>query len=830
MGLYQGTSGNDSLVGSADNDSLNGGAGNDTLRGGAGNDLLDGGDGDDLIDGGDGNDTFSASDTSGADTLLGGNGNDIFNLSYSYGYTSTAVKIDAGAGDDLINISFGPYALPPTVTGGTGVDTYAVAPSTGHHPMTITDFTAGAGGDRIDLRDVYGETRAFDGYHGGNPFAGQQLMLVQVGSDTEVRGISLYSNMPSTILILKNVNASSLTSANFVDGWNPDGSGVPGKTVTADNFNPTDFGGGKYNDTIIGNAQNNTLSGYGGDDLIKGGSGNENLLGGYGNDSLYGGDGNDTLYSDEGNNLLDGGNGDDVFYTYTSDAGKNTLIGGAGDDLFAYSVSRQSAEATGGAGQDTYRPGTYGQSTLATNLNVTDFTAGAGGDKIDVMTQLGSSTPYTDGNPFSADNGYVRVIQDGADTKVQIDVDGTRGGYGFVTVLTLKNLNAATLTTDNFVGGLKADGSPVTGLVASTSAVKLELNGTSFNDQLSGIVGYSSHLSGSGGNDLLQAGSGAADGRGDMLDGGTGADTLIGGAARDRLFGGNGNDTLTGGGGDDELDGGKGDDLLQGGAGNDTLSVAYGADAGLDTLQGGDGDDVFSYGAVTGGAATASGGAGRDIYRPVTDSYSYSSGTYNFSVSDFTAGVGGDQIDLASVLPRTGYTGGNPFSGDNSYARMVQSGADTLVQLSTYGNTANNTYYTVLTLKNVDKATLTSDNFVGGIKPDGSGVAGVNLSTTSQNHGLSGGNFDDTLSGIDGVNTLSGNGGNDVLYAGVGNSSGRGDYLNGGAGDDTLIAPAPPTTCTAAPATTSCRAAPATITSTVSKATTCSRAAAATTR
>jgi hypothetical protein len=49
---------------------------------------------------------------------------------------------------------------------------------------------------------------------------------------------------------------------------------------------------------------------------------------------------------------------------------------------------------------------------LPTNLNVTDFTAGAGGDKIDLMTQLSYSTSYADGNP-SARPTATCVIEDG---------------------------------------------------------------------------------------------------------------------------------------------------------------------------------------------------------------------------------------------------------------------------------------------------------------------------------------------------------------------------------------------------------------------------------
>jgi Ca2+-binding RTX toxin-like protein len=768
VGSFQGTSGNDSLVGSSGNDTLLGLAGNDTLDGGLGADLLSGGDGDDV---------FRANDDSGNDTMLGGGGNDTFNLSYNFSNSfsnGTVVMIDAGDGDDTINISFAQWAWlkAPEVTGGAGVDTYAVGFSASFAPLTITDFTVGAGGDRIDLSALYRETISdYNRYHGGNPFATGQLKLVQVGNDTQVQGLGYYDSYVQTILVLKNVTASSLTSANFAGGWSPDGAAIAGKVITSDKTTATALIGDSFNDTITGNSYGNSLYGFGGDDLLTGGSGNESLLGGYGNDTLNGGDGNDTLSGDGGDNLVDGGDGNDYFYSSGGiNAGKDTLLGGAGDDVFVYSIRGKEATATGGAGQDVYRPDSfsyYGR-VLPTNLNVTDFTAGAGGDKIDLMAQLSNSTNYNGGNPFSAANGYVRVILDGADTKLQMDMDGAAGAnYSYTTILTLKNFSASTLTADNFVNGLKPDGSSVIGVVASVSGGKA-LAGASFDDQLTAISGANTLL-GNGGDDTLTAGSGDANGLGDRLEGGNGNDTLIGGTANDKLYGGTGND------------------LLQGGGGNDTLSTEGDQAPGNDTLQGGDGDDLFIVGRVTGGAqALATGGAGRDVFQPSGSNYDWTPGRHDdFVVSDFAAGAGGDQIDLSAILQRTGYTGGNPFSADSAYVRLVQLGADTLVQINPAAD-GNDGYATVLTLQNIDKSTLTADNFVDGLKPDGTHIAGLNLSTSNTVQELLGDKFDDTLTGTGGGNQLYGNGGDDRLQAGV-NVEGLGDRLFGGYGNDTLL-------------------------------------------
>ncbi len=133
--------------------------------------------------------------------------------------------------------------------------------------------------------------------------------------------------------------------------------------------------GGKYDDTITGNAVNNTIQGGDGKDLIKGGNGddvlfgqNDNdtlygdqgkdilvggngvdkiyggdgvdkLYGGIGADTLYGGNDNDTLQGGDDNDTLNGGNGNDVLFgeqgndKLHGDQGNDILVAGNGDDI-----------------------------------------------------------------------------------------------------------------------------------------------------------------------------------------------------------------------------------------------------------------------------------------------------------------------------------------------------------------------------------------------------------------------------------------------------------------------------------------------------------------
>jgi hypothetical protein len=93
---------------------------------------------------------------------------------------------------------------------------------------------------------------------------------------------------------------------------------------------------------------------------------------------------------------------------------------------------------------------------------------------------------------------------------------------------------------------------------------------------------------------------------------------------------------------------------------------------------------------------------------------------YHYVVTDFTAGEGGDLIDVRNVIRNYAYsyypnnfTGGNPFSGSNPLFQIVQSGADTLIQIDRDGIGAPSTWATYLTLQHVSPSSLTAANFVG---------------------------------------------------------------------------------------------------------------------
>jgi len=113
--------------------------------------------------------------------------------------------------------------------------------------------------------------------------------------------------------------------------------------------------------------------------------------------------------------------------------------------------------------------------------------------------------------------------------------------------------------------------------------------------------------------------------------------TITGTNLDNTLLGTTANDAINGNGGNDNLSGQVGNDVLNGGEGNDTLNGGIGNDI----LVGGNGDDILIGGA---GNDTLTGGAG-------SDSFVWNHGeTGKDIISDFTAGKGGDVLNLADLL------------------------------------------------------------------------------------------------------------------------------------------------------------------------------------
>ena len=839
-----GSSGNDILRGTKADETLLGGAGNDDLRGGAGRDLLDGGHGEDYLYGGEdgdtllggaGNDTLSggrdaqldggAGDdtlydgsqfggTEGNTTLVGGAGDDVFRLRYAQRSKGEA-RVEGGEGADLFDIqqdAGGERIL--TITGGNGADTYKISNSYHAVNFKVADFVAGDGpqADRIDLSAMYFSAA-------GNPFnpAFGFFKLVQAGAavllqyDRDGAAGSYYG--AQTIMTLSNVSVGALTANNFVHDLRPDGSPMPGKLLTGTDGRDS-LTGWLYNDTLDGGAGDDTLSGGEGADLLRGGAGNDYLLDEYGNDSLYGGDGddrleggvnamldggagNDALSNNGGTATMLGGEGNDFFDLFDRDSGMTVVAdGGAGADVFLYWGDNERTShflLSGGAGVDTYKSYQYHVVFGWAKMEIADFATGAGGDRIDMTKQLDSiegwPMGYSGGNPFAADNGYFRLVQQGADTLFQVDGDGLDSGLTFRTVYTLKNVAATALTADNFVGAYAPGGEGKPGMQLTGTDREDTLTGGQLDDTIDG-AGGADNISGAAGGDLLRGGDGD-----DRLDGGVGNDLLDGGAGDDTMDAGTGRDTLLGGEGHDRLSGGV-TSVLDGGAGNDTVT-------GGSTVSGGEGDDLIyvrSSGnntVVNGGDgndtlqtsdysetlnATMTGGGGSDTFR-IANEATYLWGAY--TVTDFTAGAGGDQIDLLPLLASrdaAGHMYPDLQAQGVPLFKLVQQGMDTLLQVSN-GIWSDSSFFTLVVLKNVDAASLTAANFYG-VTLDGLGGAGRLIEGGTGDDELQGAHFADTLRGGDGNDTLLGDRGNDLLDGGAGDDRVR---LDSDDGNDTVF-------------------------------------------
>jgi Ca2+-binding RTX toxin-like protein len=128
----------------------------------------------------------------------------------------------------------------------------------------------------------------------------------------------------------------------------------------------------------------------------------DSVVGNSGNDSLLGNGGNDRLTGNEGNDTLIGGGGND------------NLTGNTGVDSFVYQAITDARDT------------------------ITDFTAI---EDVLALAELFDSLGYAGTNPIT--DGFLRFVQSGADTNVQIDADG--GANSFINLATLNNALATNL-------------------------------------------------------------------------------------------------------------------------------------------------------------------------------------------------------------------------------------------------------------------------------------------------------------------------------------------------------------------------------------------------
>ncbi|MCC6926423.1 hypothetical protein [Novosphingobium sp.] len=592
---------------------------------------------------------------------------------------------------------------------------------------------------------------------------------------------------------------------------------------------------------ITGTPDPDTLNGTPGDDMIAGLGGDDVIYGRGGNDTIDGGDGNDTINVE----LVDlplatvsvlGGTGNDTFRygrfsilvggTYNPVIGADTLtidlgsgndratVGpianlalnlGDGDDFATVDIATHNTALTLGAGQDMVFLQRTGVPGGTAPIEIVDFQAGAGGDQLRIVYQEdGHLVELASANPFA--EGIFLLVQQGADTLVRWDADGSGPGSDVTTLAVLRNVSAASLTPANL-------GFPLAGGIIDPIA----LTGTSTTDFLFGH-GADDTLTGLGGNDILWGGQGddhllGGDGD-DSLDGGGGDDLLEGGDGRDSLVSyAGGNDTLNGGLGNDILtvslanqspgttvllDGGDGNDFIQfirfltpgvdsvtmlGGAGSDYIHVRGALSS---VIEAGDGNDTL-YLDLNNGVATASLGAGNDQLVLTASAIANLSETGMVTVSDFEAGNLAETIDIRGMFSfaMPNFAMWLEEATRNGHFRIVQDGGDTLFQIDRDGGADN--FVSFLRLTGVTASAILTDQIIVDSsyvfpQPGTLGTSAADSYVGNSAHNVFyAGDGDDIIQGLDGSDVLSGEAGNDTIVGGSGN-----DFLFGGAGTDLL--------------------------------------------
>ena len=618
--------GNDTLTGGSDTDFMFGGDGSDVIDGGAGNDVikgeaedgsgfghdfLQGNAGDDLIEGGPGNDQLFGN--AGSDQLFGGAGNDLLIAGNAAQDSplfaqlqnspdTSSHTLDGGFGNDRIYGSAGPdvvtdlaglnfiytYEGDDRVTTGSASDTIEtgtgndiVQTSGGNNTIrTGAGFDiviTGRGADFIDLRPTDGSVETAGGEV--TDAGGRNRIFTDNGTDiiTAAGDNFIHAGAGNNVITTFGGNdvirtLSGNDTINAGDGRNEISSGAGDDVVITgadvdivqlgDGQDQADTGAG--DDVVFGGNGMDLINAGSGDDIIRGQAGNDVLVAGLGFDDVQGGDGSDVIWG-----------GLEQFTRAQLEASLLLPTGYAVDLAFAGFIAPHMRPA------------------VANGLSITTATAD-GSDTID----------GGNGNDFLFGDGGDDLITDAAGTNY-IDAgsgnDDISGGAG----------------SDIILGGAGSD------ILRGGSGIDF-LYGGDGDDHLHGDAGQNSELFGQmlfgeAGNDTLWAfapTNTAAEysRRGDRLDGGPGADTLLGNLRREVLIGGSGDDRLEGDGlagpnyainlnfattgGADQLFGDNGDDILLGGGGNDIIWGGRNTDtleghAGTDQLYGGSNIDFI---------------------------------------------------------------------------------------------------------------------------------------------------------------------------------------------------------------------------------------------
>lgn len=598
---------------------------------------LDGAEGDDrnnILDGTNHVKAVSVSGGDGNDIITGGFDNDMLSGD------SGADELRAGGGNDTVFFD----ADDTVVEGGDGYDIALAVDEDEYDEFDV--LTQAASGVSLNV-----ETAGFEVAYGGD------------GDDAFTSSAT---------------NGSAL-SLNGGKGDDTLTSGAADDVLSGDEGDDTLTGNGG-DDTLIGGSGDDTINAGSGSDFVLGGlgadvidsgGGDDFVLGGSGDDIIDGNGGDDYLDGGSGSDTIDGGNGDDFI---SGGAGYDTITGGAGDDYV--NAGSGNDVITDGLGDDVYLGG-EGDDTLVTanEFGKDVFYGGKGNDTVQLE---GLSSDYSwsykeienpEYDQYHPENnsGISEYIGSGQYTIWRNDGSGDISNFYLIVqdverleflgnseIVTLANVDTNEDNSDNFREMEWLDNHE------DYNQSQLDYSGGAGDDFIDGAELYSPH------HDIMNGGTGDDTINGEMgndtIDGGAGSDVIHGGTGNDSIVSGTGDDRAIGGDGSDTIDGGSGDDLIIGDGDNNDSDAPYGQYSGYyqtgeydadddngaaDNLSGGDGDDTIigGYGNDTiagdDGADFVNGGVGDDTI----DGGSGADRLYGGDGDDtLTGGIGNDVI------------------------------------------------------------------------------------------------------------------------------------------------------------------------------------------
>lgn len=817
-------------------ENLTGGSGNDTLTGDSNDNVIEGSFGDDTLEGGLGNDTVrftgGTSVTLNLATLTAqatGWGNDTIT---GFENVRTAAGADNITGDGNNNI-FYDRGGNDSYSGAGGTDTVDYSASTSSLTVNLNTATANrgtfAGTDTLNsIENIVGaatfantltgdaNANRFTGGTAADTFLGNNgndVMYGGAGADFIVGGSNAALDDGSSDTLYGEAGNDYLSGGqgnDFLYGGDGDDTlnGTIGQTTGgffANDGGDDSFDGGDGTDIAIMAYENRAIAGIGVAFDLGNLAGNSNITingvvtgtltsiervtfrGTAADDSVRGGGTLDTLTGNAGNDTLDGWYGNDV------------LDGGLGDDTII-----------GGEGLDT---ATYALATSAVTLDLRLSTAqNTGGYGVDTVTGVEYVIASAFGDTIHGNDEFNLIIDNVVTgTATALSQTDSIFGYGGNDTIHVTRAAAAVATNINIDGG---DGDDY-----------LELRSGTLNGTLAALPnGLSTTATGGAALTYAPLGATSNDRNLDVvtLDAGAGDDRIVlTGVASATVNTGSGADTLS-----ISMRGatsvnnylitlGTGADIIQLGGTSAEVATTARTNRVTDFDRGNSGDkfEMTTYlagGLLAGSGYVAANGAfasghmrllqsGTDLLLQVDrDGAGVTNGfvtifaltggyTGAFTAFNFDGFIGNLTLSGQGSLDETitGATGNDILSGNDGNDVLIGlAGTDTLDGGNgddiLRGGAGDDSLIGGANIDTADYSDATGDVNVSLSIVIAQATGGAGTDTLDGIENLTGGNFNDTLTGNAGVNVLNGGGGNDILDAGAG-----ADTMTGGSGNDT---------------------------------------------